>query len=50
MTRKEYAVPELLITPVFTEAGFATSPGGAGYSDSEGTENMTHDDSPYLTL
>ncbi len=48
MTRKEYAVPELLLTPVFTEAGFAQS-GGAGYSDSEGTENMTYD-GDYMTL
>ena len=48
MTKKEYAAPELHIIPVFTEAGFAQS-GGAGYSATEGTENMTHDGA-YMTL
>lgn len=28
MNKIEYAAPELLVTPVFTEAGFATSQGG----------------------
>lgn len=48
MNKIEYAAPELLVTPVFTEAGFATSQ-GAGYSATEGTENMTHDGA-YMTL
>ena len=46
MNKIEYAAPELLVTPVFPEAGFATSQGGAGYSATEGTENMTHDYMP----
>ena len=28
MNKIEYAAPELLVTPVFAEAGFATSQGG----------------------
>ena len=48
MTNK-YNEPQLLVSEVFTEAGFATSTGGAGYSNSEGTENMTHDGA-YMTL
>ena len=48
MTNK-YNEPQLLVSEVFTEAGFATSQGGAGYSGSEGTENMTHDGA-YMTL
>ncbi len=28
MNKIGYAAPELLVTPVFTEAGFATSQGG----------------------
>ncbi len=47
MTNK-YNKPQLLVSEVFTEAGFATSQ-GAGYSGSEGTENMTHDGA-YMTL
>ena len=47
MTTKDYSAPELLVTPVFTEAGFAQS--GTRYSDTEGTENMTHDGA-YMTL
>ena len=43
MNKIEYAAPELLVTPVFAEAGFATSQGGASYSATEGTENMSHD-------
>lgn len=46
MNKIEYAAPELLVTPVFTEAGFATSQAGASYSATEGTENMTHDYMP----
>lgn len=49
MNKIEYAAPELLVTPAFAEAGFATSQGGASYSSTEGTENMTHDGA-YMTL
>lgn len=48
MNKIEYAAPELLVTPVFAEAGFATSQ-GASYSATEGTEDMTHDGA-YMTL
>ncbi len=47
--KNKYATPQLLVSEVLIETGFATSQGGAGYSDSEGTENMTHDGA-YMTL
>ena len=47
MTTKDYSAPELLVTPVFTVAGFAQS--GTTYSGTEGTETLIYD-GVYMTL
>lgn len=46
--KNKYTTPQLLVSEILIEKGFAQS-GEAGYSGSEGTENMTHDGA-YMTL
>lgn len=47
MKTETYETPSVELRNVLTENGFAAS-GGAGYSDTEGTENMGH--SSYMEL